>query len=207
MPPRTLWRQSDFLKLWSGQAISQIGSRITREGLPLTAVLMLGATPLEMGILSGASAAAVVVCGLFTGAWVDRLRRRPILVAADLGRAALLATIPTAAVLHRLTMMHLYAVASAAGALTVFFDAAYQAYVPSLVDRSAILEANSKLALSESIAEVSGPGLTGILVQWLTAPFAIVFDAVSFLISAASVGLIGTVEAQPERGPAAHILR
>lgn len=202
----SLARRPDFLKLWTGQAISQIGSHITSAGLPLTAVLMLGASPFQMGILNGAGAAAVLFFGLFAGAWVDRLRRRQLLIACDLGRAALLASIPAAAFLHRLGMGQLYLVAPAAAVLDVLFDVAYQAYIPSLVDRGELVEANSKLALSASVAEVSGPGLTGILVQLLTAPVAIAFDAISFLISAASLWWIGSPEPHPERGPAAHIL-
>src|SRR5205085_409838 len=116
---RGLWRDSDFLKLWSGQAISQIGSRITRDGLPYAAVLTLGATPLQMGILTGAGAAVVLIFGLFAGAWADRLRRRPMMIAADLGRAAVLATIPLAAFQHRLTMAHLYVATALSALLTV----------------------------------------------------------------------------------------
>src|SRR5437764_8049458 len=163
-----LTRDPDFFKLWVGQAISQIGSNITGVGLPLTAVLVLGASPLQMGILSGASAAAVLVFGLFAGAWADRLRRRPILIGTDLARAAVLVSIPIAAFRHSLTMTHLYVVAAATGILTVLFDVSYQAYVPTLVERENILQANAKLALSESVAEVSGPGIAGFLVQALT---------------------------------------
>jgi MFS family permease len=141
----------------------------------------------------------VLVLGLYAGLWVDRLRRRPILVLADIGRALLLGTIPLAALMHRLSMPLLYVVAAAAGILTVFFDVAYQTYVPALVERENILEANSKLALSASIAEVTGPGLTGVLVQTLTAPIAILFDALSFLFSAATVGAIRKREPQPVR--------
>ena len=165
-----LTRDRDFLKLWSGQAISKIGSTITSVGIPLTAASLLDASPMQMGILTGASGAGVLVFGLFAGVWADRLRRRPILIATDLARAVLLATIPLAAALHRLNMSHLYAVATLAGILTVLFDVSYQAYVPSLVDRENILEANSKLALTESIADVTGPGLTGLLVKLITAP-------------------------------------
>jgi len=172
MRPHSLWRDPDFLKLWAGQAVSQIGSWITLVGLPLTAVLVLGASPLQMGLLSGAGAAAVLVFGLFAGAWADRLRRRPILIAADLGRAAVLGTIPLAVTLHRLTMGHLYLVAAASAVLTVFFDVSYQAYLPALVSRENILEGNSKLALTDSIAGIAGPGLTGVLVQAITAPIA-----------------------------------
>ena len=187
----SLWRHRDFLKLWAGQAISQTGSRISREGIPLTAVLLLGATPLQMGYLSGASAGAVLLFGLLAGAWSDRLRRRPVMIAADLARAGLLATIPLAALAGRLTLHHLYAVAALTGILTVWFDAGYQAYLPALLDREDLVEGNGKLAMSDSAAEIVGPGLTGILVQWLTAPMAIALDAASFVVSAASLAWIG----------------
>lgn len=193
-----LWRNREFRKLWIGQTISQMGSRITRQAIPMTAVIVLGASPLEMGILSGAVAAAVLLFGLFAGAWVDRLRRKPILIGTDLGRAALLAAVPVAAAMHRLDMPLLYVVAAANGILTVLFDSAYQAYVPSLVERENILAANSKLAISDSIAEVTGPSAGGVLVQILTAPIAIAFDAGSFLVSAFSLALIRKPEAPAE---------
>jgi MFS family permease len=207
MPRRGLWRESDFLKLWAGQAVSQVGSWITLVGLPLTAALLLKASPLQMGILSGTGAAAILLFGLFAGAWADRLRRRPILIWADLGRAAVLATVPLAAASGRLTMHHLYLVAAASAALTVFFDVSYQAYLPSLVDPKNILEGNSKMTLSESIAGVVGPGLTGVLVQALTAPVAILFDAISFVCSAISVWLIRKPEPPPESRAAPHMGR
>ena len=206
-PAPALLRQPDFLKLWSGQAISQIGSHISRVGLPLTAVLVLGASPLQMGVLNGAGAAAVLLFGLFAGAWVDRLRRRPLLIGADFCRALLLASIPLAALLHRLTFVHLCLVASAEGVLATLFDIAYRTYVPSLVGATALLDANSKLALTESASEIVGPGLTGILVQWLTPPVAIAFDAFSFLASMASVWWIRSPEPQPERPSDPHLLR
>ncbi len=202
-----LWRDSDFLKLWAGQSVSQMGSWITLVGVPLTAVLLLRASPLQMGLLSGSSAAAILLLGLFAGAWADRLRRRPILIWADLGRAVILATIPLAVVTGRLTMSHLYLVAAASATLTVFFDVSYRAYLPSLVSARNILEGNSKLALSESIAGVAGPALTGVLLQALTAPVAILFDAASFVVSAVSVWLIGKPEARPEPGASPHIGR
>lgn len=192
-----LLRHPDFLKLWLGQTISQIGSRITREGLPLTAVVVLGATPFQMGLLNGASGAAVLVFGLFAGAWADRLRRRPILIATDLGRACVLGLVPLLAATRRLAIPQLYVIAAASGVLTILFDSSYQAYLPSLVERENILEGNSKLALSDSIAEIAGPGLTGILVQWITAPLAILFDAISYLVSAASLALIRKREPAP----------
>jgi len=207
MSERTLWRDHDFLKLWSGQAVSQVGSKITRDGLPYAAVLMLSASPMQMAILTGAGAAVVLVFGLFAGAWADRMRRRPLMIAADLGRAVVLLTIPLAAMLHRLTMGHLYVVTALSAPLTVIFDVSYQAYLPSLVNREQVLEGNSKLSLTESIAEVAGPGLAGFLVQWITAPIAILLDAFSFVCSAISLGLIRRPEPPLERGPQPHMVR
>jgi len=207
MPLRGLWREPDFLKLWAGQAVSQMGSWITLVGLPMTAVLLLKASPMQMGVLSGVGAGAILLFGLFAGAWADRLRRRPILIWADLGRAAVLGTVPLASALGRLTMGHLYLAAAASGILTVFFDVSYQAYLPSLVSPDHILEGNSKMALSESIAGVAGPGLTGVLVQAITAPRAILFDAISFVCSAVSVWLIGKPEPRPKPRAAPHIGR
>ncbi len=185
------------MKFWTGQTISELGSRITRDGLPLAAVLTLGATPTQMGLLAAVGTAPVILVGLFAGAWVDRLRRRPILVAADAGRAALLATIPAAALLGVLGMPQLYVVAALAGILSVFFDVAYAAFLPSLVERERLVEGNSKLALSFSTAEIIGPGLAGVLVQALTAPIAILLDAFSFVASAVSVAWIRKPEATP----------
>jgi len=207
MPLRGLWREPDFLKLWAGQAVSQIGSWITLVGLPLTAAKLLNASPMQMGILSGAGAAAILLFGLFAGAWADRLRRRPILIWADLGRAAVLGTVPFAAVAGRLTMSHLYVVAASTAILTVFFDVSYRTYLPSLVSPENLLEGNSKLTLSESVAGVVGPGLTGVLIAALTAPMAILFDAVSFVCSALSVWLIRTPEPRPKPSAAPHIGR
>jgi Na+/melibiose symporter-like transporter len=201
VPGKGLLRDPDFLKLWSGQAISRIGSSITTIGLPLLALRMLDASPLEMGILASASGVSVLVVGLFAGVWADRIRRRPILIAADLGRAVVVGLVPVAAMLHRLTMAHLYVVAAAGGMLTVLFDVSYQAYLPSLVERENIVEGNSKLAVTESFAEVAGPGFTGILIDLITAPMAMLFDAVSFLCSAVSVLLIRKPEPRPERRP------
>ncbi|MBZ5609368.1 MAG: MFS transporter [Acidobacteriia bacterium] len=199
-----LWRHPDFLKLWTGQTISELGSRITREGLPLTAVLVLGAQPSQMGFMTAVGAAATLLFGLLAGVWADRIRRRPIMIAADLARAALLASIPIAAFAHRLSMAQLYAVTGLAGFCTVFFDVAYQSYLPSLVERENLLDGNSKLAQSSSIAEIAGPSLTGVLVQLITAPIAILFDALSFLVSALSVWLIRKPEPKCDPAPSQH---
>ena len=186
----TLWRHGDFLKLWSGQTISEVGSRVTRTALPLAAVMVLGATPAQMGFMSALGAASTLLFGLLAGVCVDRMRRRPIMIAADLLRAATLATIPLAAFAHRLTMAQLYAVIALVGFFTVFFDVAYQSFLPSLVETANLLEGNSKLSMSSATAEVAGPSLGGVLVQLITAPMAILLDALSFLVSAFSIVLI-----------------
>jgi predicted MFS family arabinose efflux permease len=180
----------DFLKLWIGQTVSAIGSRITRDGIPLTAVLVLNAQPSQMSYLVAVEASAVLLFGLMAGVWVDRMRRRPIMISTDLARATLLLSIPALAVAHRLSMVHLYLVIALTGICTVFFDVAYQTYVPSLVERENLLGANSKIAMSNALAEIAGPSLTGILVQLITAPIAILIDAASFVCSAFSISLI-----------------
>jgi predicted MFS family arabinose efflux permease len=187
------------VKLWIGQTISELGSRITREGLPLTAVLVLNAQPFEMGLMMAVGAVSLLLFGLAAGVFVDRMRRRPIMIVADLARAGVLLSIPIAAYFHRLAMPQLYVVIALAGFFTVFFDVAYQTYLPSLVERENLLEGNSKLAMSTATAEIAGPSLTGMLVQLLTAPIAILFDAVSFLFSALCVSLIRKPEPVYER--------
>lgn len=196
-----LWRHPDFLKLWAGQTISSFGSHITRDGLPLLAVLTLSATPLDMGLFAVFAAVPVLILGLPAGAWVDRLPRRPVLIAADLARFGLLLTIPFAALTGRLSLGLLYGVVAVLGVLSLVFTVAYRAYLPGLVGRAHVLEGNSKLTVSESLAEIGGPAVTGLLVQWITAPLAIALDALSFLISAISLGLIKTPESRPESAP------
>ncbi|HEY6389646.1 MAG TPA: MFS transporter [Bryobacteraceae bacterium] len=193
-----LWRHSGFVKLWTGQTISELGSRITREGLPLTAVLVLNAQPFQMGLIMAVGAASALLFGVIAGVFVDRMRRRPIMIGADLARSAILFSIPAAAYFHVLTMAQLYVVIALTGFFTVFFDVAYQSYLPSLVERENLLEGNSKLAMSTAAAEIAGPSLTGMLVQLLTAPIAILFDAVSFLFSALCVSLIRKPEPAPQ---------
>jgi predicted MFS family arabinose efflux permease len=188
----------DFAKLWAGQTISEVGSRITREGLPLAALFTLNASAGQMGVLSAISSAAVFVFGLSAGVAVDRLKKRPLMIATDLGRAGLLALIPLAAYRHALSMTALMIVAAAAGALTVLFDVAYQSYLPALVPPEELLESNRRLSFSSSAAEMLGPALTGVLVQVITAPLAILVDALSFLVSALSVWVIRKPEVVPQ---------
>jgi MFS family permease len=141
-----LWRHHDFLRLWTGQTISAFGSLTTRLALPLTAILYLNARPFEVALITTFDVLAGICCALFAGVWVDRLRRRPIMIAADFGRAAIIGSVPLAAWFGALHIGQLYAVAFLAGLLTTFFDVAYQSYLPTLIDKPQLLEGNSKLA-------------------------------------------------------------
>jgi predicted MFS family arabinose efflux permease len=206
-----LLRSPDFLKLWGGQTVSSLGSYITLYGLPMLAVITLKASPAQMGILQAAGSAPALLLSLLAGVWVDRLRRRPVMIAADLGRGLILATIPLAAVLGRLSIGQIYAVIALAGMLSLFFNSAYRAYLPSLVAQQSIQAGNSRLAMSESLAEMVGPGIAGLLVQTIGAPLAILFDALSYGVSVISLGLIRKPEARPvatgERQPAVQEAR
>ena len=196
----SLWRQRDFMKLWTGQTISQFGDEITLLAIPLLAIEILGAGALEMGILGAVRFLPWIFFTLPAGVWVDRMRRRPILIGADVARAALLASIPIAFLGGWLTLVQVYVVAFLAGTLEVFFDIAYQSYLPSIVERDELVEGNSKLELSRAGSQVAGPTVAGFLIQVISAPFAIAFDALSYLAAALVVGLIR----RPEVGPAPH---
>ena len=185
-----LWREADFLRLWSAQAISALGSRITRTALPILAVLSLGAGAEEVAALSALAVAPGVLVGLAIGGRVDRRAKRPLLIGADLVRAGLLLTLPVAAWLGRLGMGQLYLVAALCGAATTLFQIADNAYLPALIGKDRLIEGNSKLESTEAVAEIIGPGLGGILVQAITAPLAIVFDSLSFMASALLLGAI-----------------
>jgi MFS family permease len=192
---RSLLRHADFLKLWSAETISQFGTQVTFLAVPLVAITLLNATPLEIGLLGTFEFLPFILFALPAGAWVDRLRRRPILIATDVGRAISLLSIPVAAAFDALTMPHLYAVGFINGVMTVFFDVSYQSYLPSLVERDQIVEGNSKLEVSRSSAQIAGPPVSGLLIGVLGAPIAIVADAVSFLASALFV--LGIRRAEP----------
>jgi len=195
-----LWRHPDFLKLWGGQTVSLFGSGITMLALPTLAILVLNATPFQMGILGALGRLAFPVLGLFAGVWVDRLFRRPVMIVCDLVRAMALAAVPAAFVLHGLSLWLLYAVAIATGVGTVFFDVAYQSYLPALIDRRALLEGNTKLEISRSVAQVSSPSAAGFLIQLTQPVWAILVDAVSFVVSAISIGAIRKPEPVPAPG-------
>lgn len=196
------WRHPDFVKLWLGRTASRFGSHIGSTALSLTAVLLLRATPAQMGLLAALGSAPSLVGAPLAGAWVDRLRRRPVLIAADIGRAALLTAIPLAALLDQLRIERLYAVAALAGLLTALFEAAEGAYVPALVPREELVEGNAALAAGDSVAEIGGQAAAGGLVQWLGGPAAVLLDAASCACSALCVGLIRVPEmpaAEPAR--------
>ncbi|WDL98740.1 MFS transporter [Alicyclobacillus sp. ALC3] len=195
----TLWKHRDFLKLWSGQTVSEIGSRITREGLPMLAVLSMGVTPLSMSGLSLATKLPAAAFGLFIGVIVDRFARRPLMLAADVLRACLLLLVPVLALTGHLHLWVLYAVAGCSSILSLLFDVSYQAYVPWLIGRDRLVEGNTKLSVTASFAEAVGPGLTGLLVQALTAPIAVGIDALSYLFSASSLISVRGREHRPER--------
>jgi MFS family permease len=200
-------RDDDFRRLFVADAISQVGSQVTLLALPLVAVLALAAQPFQVGVLAAAETAAFLLVGLPAGAWVDRMRRRSVLIVGDLGRSLLLGSIPIAWWAGVLTMPQLYVVALFTGVLTVFFDVAYQSYLPHLVGKEHLVDGNAKLEIVRSASVLGGPTVGGLLVQLLTAPVAIAVDAVSFLGSAMFVGLIRKREVKPERAPDAHLGR
>lgn len=195
---QTLWRHADFLKLWSAQAISAFGSRITREGLPMAAVLTLEAKPAELGILAALAYGPGAFIGLFAGGWADRQRRRPILIGTDVLRVLLILTVPLAAWTGLLSMPQLYVVAALVGASGVVFAIADHAYLPSLIPKDRLLEGNSKLGVTESVAEIGGPALAGLLFQVLTAPIAMLVNAGTYLVSGVLLAFIRQPEPPPE---------
>jgi MFS family permease len=197
--PSGLWRHGDFMRLWTAQTVSQFGSQITYLALPLAAIVVLDATAFEVAALAAIEWAPWLLFSLPVGAWVDRLPRRPILVLADIGRALVLLSVPLAYAADALTIWQLYAVGFVTGVLTVFFDVAYQSYLPSLVERHELQEGNSKLEISRSGAQLAGPGFAGVLVDLVTAPAAIVADAVSFVASALFLGSIRRKEEPVQR--------
>lgn len=189
-----LWQHPNFLKLWAGETVSVFGSQITLLALPLTAVLVLGATPGQMGILGAVEMAPFLFISLFAGVWVDRWRLRPLMIKADIGRAILLGSIPVVYTLGWLSIEYLYGIALLVGVLTVFFDVAYQSYLPVLVGREHLIEGNGKLEVSRSVAQITGPGLAGTLVQVASGPVALALDAISFAFSAIFLSFIKHTE-------------
>jgi MFS family permease len=198
-----LFRHPNFRKLWIGDTISQFGTQVSQLAIPLVAIIFLKASALEVALLGTVEFLPFLLFTLPAGAWVDRLQRRPILITGDVGRALCLVSIPIAYELGALTIAQLYIVGFAMGVLTVFFDVSYQSYLPSLVDRDQLVEGNAKLQASQSAAQILGPGFGGYLIGVLTAPVAVLVDAVSYLASALFVFTIKGSEAPipPSDGP------
>lgn len=189
----------DLTRLWVGQTISQFGSQVGSAALALTAILVLGASPTQLGLLTALAVLPALLVGLPAGAWVDRMRRRPMMIAADIGRGLLLCSIPAAYVLGLLRIEQLYLVGFLNGVLGVFFNTAYHAALPTLVARENLVQANSKLGMSESLAEIAGPGIGGGLVQIISGPLALLIDALSFFVSALAIWQIRTPERAADR--------
>ena len=171
------------MKLWIGQSISEFGTPVSQIAIPWIAIKTLNESAFAVASLTTVQFLPFLLFTLPAGVWVDRLPRRVILVVGDLGRAVLLATIPLAYVLDALTLTQLYAVSFLVGIFTVFFDVAYQSYLPYLVDRDQLVEGNSKLQVSVSGSQMAGPAFGGGLIQLLTAPYAVFVDALSFVVS------------------------
>src|SRR5579875_1121714 len=197
-----LWRHRDFNLLWAGQGVSTVGSQVTLLALPLTAVLYLHASTIQVGLLSAAGLLPYSGPSLLFGVLADRMRRRPLMIFADMGRTVVIALIPILAWTKSLNMPVMYAVALIQGGLTVVFDVSYRSYLPGLVGKEALLAGNSRLQGTASVAQVLGPGLSGTLMELLGAPFALLVDAGSFVASRVSLLGIRTPEPAPERRPA-----
>jgi len=198
-PSGGLWTHPDFLRLWSGQTISEFGSQVSQLAIPWVALVTLNATAFEVATLGTVEFLPFVLFTLPAGVWVDRLRRRSVLIAGDFGRAVLLLSIPIAYAIGHLTLAQLYVVGFLVGIHTVFFDVAYQSYLPSLVDRDSLIEGNSKLNVTSSGAQVAGPGVAGGLIALATAPYAILVDAISFVVSGGFTIWIRKREQPPEQ--------
>jgi MFS family permease len=194
-----LWSHADFLKLWTGQSISELGSQVSVLAIPWLAAVGLHVNPIEFSLLEVLSFLPFILFALPAGVWVDRLRRRPILIASDSARAILLMLIPILWAAGALRIWNLLALQFLIGGFTVFFDVGYQAYLPGLVEREDLVDANSKMYLSSSVASVAGPSVAGGLIAAITAPYAILADALSFVVSAVFMLRIRHDEVLPQR--------
>jgi MFS-type transporter involved in bile tolerance (Atg22 family) len=193
----------DFVKLWAGETVSLIGTQVTAFTLPLVAVITLNATVFQVGVLNALRFVPVIVIALFAGVWLDRRRRRPVLIACALANAVLVGVVPLASVTGLLSMGLLYVVITLVGTLSVVFDVGALSYVPFLVERRHLPESNSKLQASFAVAGICGPGLAGLLVGLITAPVTLSVDAVSYLFSA--TGLISIRKPEPAPANPEHV--
>jgi MFS family permease len=195
----SLWRQRDFVKIWSAATVSVVGSQITIIAVPFIALTMLGAGVFQVSLLTAVEMLPFLLFTLPAGAWLDRVRRRPVMIAADIGRGVVLMSIPVAYVVDGLTMTQLYVVAFVTGTLTALFDVADQSYLPALLERGELVDGNANLQISQSLAQIGGPTLGGNLMAVIAAPFAILLDALSYFISGGFISAIKRRETVPER--------
>jgi MFS family permease len=199
----SIFQQRDFVRLWLAQLVSALGSRVTRTALPIIAVLSVDSSPLALGLLGALTYGPGVLVALAAGGMIDRSRKRPILVGADLVRAVAGASLPIAAWAGLLTMAHIYLVAAVVGAASALFQITDNAYIPALVGQEHLVQGNSVIEGTEAVAEVAGPGIGGALIHIFTAPIAVAIDAASYLVSAVLLGTIRKVEVPAAAGEAA----
>ncbi len=194
----SLWNHRNFRRLWFSDTVSQFGNTFTVLALPSIAVLTFHAKPFEMGILLAAGFVPYPALGLFVGVWADRYRRRRIMIASNIGRMLILGSIPISFLLGVFSFIQIFIVAFVNGVLSVFFDTAYQAYLPVLVDRKDLIEGNQKLQISASAAQVAGPGIAGVVYQAIGGAFTIAFDALGYLASSLSLSSVDKQEKKRE---------
>jgi MFS family permease len=195
----SLWHHADFMKVWTAATVSLMGSAVSQLAIPYIAAVVLGSSNFEVALLSAIEFAPFLLFALPAGAWLDRVRRRPVLIGGDLGRGIALLTIPAAYLAGVLTIWQLYVVGFITGTLTVFFDVADQSYLPALLDKEDLVEGNSKLTTPQASAQILGPALAGNLITRMAAPLTITLDAISFFVSGALISLIRRPEPKPER--------
>jgi MFS family permease len=202
-----LARRPPFLAFWAGQGVSQLGVQLGQLALPVLAVSLLGARELDLGVLNAASMAAFLVVGLPAGAWVDRWLKRRTMIRADLVRMAAMLAVPILWWAGALEMWHLFAVAAVVGTATVFFDVAYQSYIPLLVERELVADANGKLEATAQTARLGGPAIGGFLLTVVSAPVLFAGEALGYLFSAACLARIRDAESTPQRAEGSSLLR
>ena len=205
-PERDLWRHAGFFRLWAAQAVSAFGSRITRTALPIIAVTALHQSEAMIGVLAATQLVPGMILAMFAGGLVDRGRKRRILIAADLIRGGLVASLTLAWELGALSMLQVIIVGAGVGAATALFQITDVAYLPQLIGRRRLAEGNAKLETTEAVAEITGPASAGVLISALGAPVAVVLDALSYLWSAVMLGRIRSADESaphPEHAPAA----
>jgi MFS family permease len=197
-PVDAVWSNANFRLMWSAYTVSTLGSQVTAVALPIVAVLVLRATPLQVGVMTAVQYLPFALIGLPAGIWIDRLPRRQMIIATNFGRAVALLLVP-ASLLWGPSMLMLYVVALVMGALTVLGDVAHQSYLPTILPTGELSTGNSALTMSSSASQLAGPALGGVLIQMITAPLAVIADSVSYLVSAAILMRIRHQEITPTR--------